>query len=125
MSISRRGFLGVALAAGGTSGLLLVGSGCGGDDDSSGSGGGTGTGGSTGGSCTSDIVSNHGHTLSVSAADISAATDKTYSIKGGSAHDHQVTLTAAHFATLGGGGSVTVTSTDASAHNHSVTVSCG
>jgi hypothetical protein len=103
---------------------LLVGSGCGGDDDNGGSGGGTGTGGSSGGSCSSDIVSNHGHALSVSAADVSAATDKTYSIMGGGAHDHQVTLTASHFATLAGGGSVTVTSTDASAHNHSVTVTC-
>ena len=118
MQISRRGFLGAALAAGSGASLLTVGSGCGSDDDS-------GSGGSSAKSCSSDITSNHGHTLSVSAADISAGQDKTYNIKGGSPHDHQVTVTAAHFSTLSGGGSVSVTSSTDAGHSHPVTITCG
>jgi hypothetical protein len=66
------------------------------------------------------------HTLMVPAADITAGTEKMYNIQGESAHPHTVTLTAAHFATLAGGGSVTVTSTSngTPAHTHMVTVSC-
>lgn len=88
-----------------------------------------GAGGSTGGSggatgCSADIVSNHGHQLNVSEADIAAGVDKTYDIQGGAGHAHSVTVTAAHFASLGDGGSVSLTSTNALGHEHSITVSC-
>lgn len=71
----------------------------------------------------SSIGSNHGHTLSVSAADVNAGIEKTYGIQGSSTHNHQVTVTANHFATLAGNQSVSITST-AAGHTHSVTISC-
>lgn len=89
-----------------------------------------GAGGSTGGSggaasgCSADIVGNHSHVLNVSEADIAAGVDKTYDIQGGAGHAHSVTVTAAHFASLGDGGSVSLTSTNALGHEHSITVSC-
>lgn len=119
MKLSRQEFLRGALAAAGSA-IALAGSsaGCGGDDD--GGGGGNG-----GGACSSTIDANHGHTLSVSQADVDAGQPKTYSIKGSSAHDHQVSLTAAHFADLKAGKQVFVTSTTTTAHEHNVGVKCG
>jgi hypothetical protein len=70
------------------------------------------------------IGSNHGHSLVVPPADVAAAVGKTYSIKGGSGHDHLVTLSASHFATLAAGRSVTVGSSNVGGHTHSVTVTC-
>jgi hypothetical protein len=70
------------------------------------------------------IANNHGHTLTVPSADVAAATDKTYSIKGSAMHDHQVAVTAAQFATLASGGLVNIVSTNAFGHAHSVTVIC-
>lgn len=90
--LSRKDFLRSALAAAGAAlGLGATNSGCGGDDDGGGGGGSTG-------SCSSSMTNNHGHTLSVSAADLEAAQQKTFSIKGSSSHDHEVMLTANHFA---------------------------
>lgn len=83
-----------------------------------------GTGGGGGDSCEASIVGNHGHQLVVSAADLDAGVDKTYDITGDALHAHSVTVTAADFATLAGGGSVTLTSSDGAAHNHSITVTC-
>lgn len=82
----------------------------------------------TGGNClvngtSSSIAGNHGHTLTVSQADVSAGVDKTYSIQGGALHDHSVTITAAQFTTLQGNTSVTATSS-VTGHTHVVTVSC-
>lgn len=70
-----------------------------------------------------EISGNHGHVLAVSVADIEAGVDRTYDIQGDSAHNHTVTLTAAHFAMLADGASIQVTSSNAG-HVHSVTVSC-
>ncbi len=72
----------------------------------------------------SQIENNHGHTLIVSIADITAGAQKSFDITGSSAHPHEITLTAAHFATLAGGGSVTVDSTTDASHSHEVVVSC-
>lgn len=71
----------------------------------------------------SSIGSNHGHTLSVSAADVTSGIEKIYDIQGSSVHSHQVTVTAAHFVTLASNQSVVITSTSAG-HTHSVTISC-
>ena len=49
---------------------------------------------------------------------------QTYDITGTATHGHTVTLSAADFTTLMGGGSVTVNSTSDSAHTHAVTVRC-
>jgi hypothetical protein len=70
------------------------------------------------------ISANHGHQLTVPAADVTAQVAKTYSIKGASGHDHLVTITAAQFAQLGAGQAVTVASTNSAGHTHSVTVRC-
>jgi len=71
----------------------------------------------------SSISSNHGHTFSVPAADVSNGTAKTYDIQGSSPHTHQVMVTSDNFATLASNNSVSVIST-ASGHTHSVTISC-
>jgi hypothetical protein len=103
-----RGSLGVCVA-----GVLTAA--CGGDDDD---------GGGDTGACNAAIATNHGHSMSVSAADETAAVDKTYSIQGSSAHNHTVELTAQHFADLAAGKVVVVTSSTDAAHSHDVTVTC-
>lgn len=76
------------------------------------------------GGTASAITGNHGHSLSVSAADVSAGTEKTYSIQGASSHQHMVTVTSSDFGNLGLNQSITKTSTSDSGHTHSVTISC-
>jgi hypothetical protein len=138
---------GSAGGAGGSGGSTGGRGGSGGAGGSTGGAGGStgGTGGSTGGTGGSTagtagtggsecadpaetIAANHPagmeHTLTVPPADVTAGTEKTYSIMGNSLHTHSITLTAANFTTLQGGGSVTVASTTGAAHTHMVTVSC-
>src|SRR5688572_20150697 len=83
---------------------------------------GGGDGGPTGGSpvivATSTTVNGHQHTASVPEADTSSTADRTYESSLTLGHTHQVTLTAANFATLAAGGSVTVTSSSAEGHAH-------
>ncbi|MCA9626406.1 MAG: hypothetical protein KC766_02015, partial [Myxococcales bacterium] len=107
---------------GGSGGTGNGGSGGTGNGGSGGATGGSGGTGSTG--CGVTFATNHGHVLMVSQADVDAAADKTYDIMGSSMHTHSVTLTAADFGTLAGGGSVTVTSTTAVGHEHSITILC-
>ncbi len=109
----------------GTGGTGTGGTGTGGT--STGGTGGTGTGGAGGAppaGCEETIATNHGHVLVVTPDDVAAGVDKTYDIMGSSMHAHQVTLTAADFTTLAGGGTVTTTSTTSSAHSHGITVIC-
>lgn len=70
------------------------------------------------------IGTNHGHTLTVPAADVTAAQPRTYDITGSSPHAHSVSLTAAHFAMLAQGMTVTVNSSSGAAHIHAVTIRC-
>lgn len=71
------------------------------------------------------IGTNHGHTMAVSKADVMAGVDKTYDIKGASAHFHNVTVTAAMFAMLQQNTTVmTVSDVGDSAHTHAITVVC-
>lgn len=70
------------------------------------------------------ISANHGHSLTVPKADITAAATKTYSIQGTSSHAHQVTITAAQFALLKSGQTFTVTSSSVFSHVHTVKVAC-
>lgn len=152
MKITRKEFLQSTLAIGaGIAGMGLAG--CsddtgggpdtgGGGTDSGGGGSDTGGGGSdtggggtdTGGGATdtgsgqachdSNITNNHGHSLTVPRADVTAAAEKTYSIKGTAGHDHKITLSATDFGTLGNNKTVTKTSTSGGGHTHDVTVSC-
>jgi hypothetical protein len=104
-----RGSLGVCVA-----GVLTTA--CGGDDEDP-----AGDGGS---SCKAAVATNHGHTMSVSSAELMAGADRTYDIQGSSAHHHTVALTAAHFADLEAGKVVVVTSSTDAGHSHDVTVTC-
>lgn len=117
MKITRKDFLRTGLAAAGAV-MGVSGVACGGDDDDGGGGGGGN------GSCSSDITPSHGHTLAVSAADISAGVDKTYEITGSADHGHTAIVTAADFADLKGGKPVSITSSSTAGHNHSITVTC-
>ena len=76
-------------------------------------------------SCT--IKDNHVHSphvLEVTSAEIAAGVDKVYDIMGAATHNHQVTVTAADFATLAGGGTVMIQSTVEICHSHLCTISC-
>lgn len=70
------------------------------------------------------IGANHGHTMTVPAADIVAGVEKTYQIQGASAHPHTVTISAAQFTMLQANTTIMVVSSNDSAHTHTVTVSC-
>ena len=76
------------------------------------------------GSASAAIGSNHGHAITVSAADVNAGVEKTYPIQGSSQHPHSVTLTAANFTTLRTTGTLMVMSTQDAGHRHAVTVTC-
>jgi hypothetical protein len=70
------------------------------------------------------INGNHGHTLTIPAADVSAGAERTYDITGTSPHSHMVTVSAANMATLAANGTVQVTSTSGSAHTHTISIRC-
>ncbi len=73
---------------------------------------------------TAVIATNHGHAIMVDGADIIAGVEKTYDIRGGSNHPHDVVVTAAMFAMLKNGTPIMVTSSVTGGHTHLVTVSC-
>jgi len=70
------------------------------------------------------IGGNHGHSLTVSKADVDAGTAKTYDITGSSGHSHNVTVSSSNFASLKDNTSVNIDSTSGDGHTHSITVSC-
>ncbi|WP_420583180.1 hypothetical protein [Reichenbachiella sp.] len=70
------------------------------------------------------IGSNHGHSLTVSKADVDAGTAKTYDITGSSGHSHSVTVSSTNFTSLKDNSSVNIDSTTGDGHTHSITVSC-
>jgi hypothetical protein len=72
------------------------------------------------------ISANHGHVLTIPAADVDSTINITYSIAGVSGHVHNVTLTPADFAMIKAKTPVTITSTlgGSPTHTHDVTVNC-
>ena len=116
MDITRKHFLGVALGSG--AGLWL--SGCGGG------GYGGGSGGTPSSSCGATIATNHGHTLTITVADLDSTADKVYDISGTAGHAHSVALTLAQLAALKAGTAVNVTSSSATSdgHTHAISASC-
>ncbi len=119
MKLTRKDFLKTGLAAAGVVVGLPTAAGCGGSDDNSGSGGGGS------GSCSAKIEGNHGHSMNVTAADLSAGAVKTYDIKGTATHTHDVVLSANDFSNLQNGQPANVSSTQApDGHSHSITVTC-
>jgi hypothetical protein len=120
MTMTRKEFLRTLVGAGvGAAGVAAI-AGCGGDD-----GGGT-TADAAPPSCASPaavVEANHGHVMMVSMADVTAGAAKTYNIMGTATHDHTVMITAAQFAQLASGGTLTLTSSN-TIHTHTVTVMC-
>jgi hypothetical protein len=79
------------------------------------------------GGTAASITGNHGHILSVPAADFSSGTSHSYSIMGSAAHDHEITLTSQQLTDIAAGMSVEVQSSESavpSVHSHAVTVTC-
>ena len=70
------------------------------------------------------ISANHGHSITVSKADVAAGVEKQYDISGSATHDHSVTVTEGNFATLATNQQISVTSTTGGGHTHSVSISC-
>jgi hypothetical protein len=117
VKLTRKDFLKTGLAAAGAV-VGIGGTACGGDDDGGGGGGGNS-------SCTTDITSNHGHSMSVAPADVDAGVAKTYTLSTANGHSHDVLVSPANFSTLKGGSSVSVTSSAAGdGHTHPITISC-
>ena len=66
--------------------------------------------------------SGHQHIFIIDCSDLTAGADKTYTALGLSArHTHPVTITASQFATINGGGTVTIMTVDQ--HPHTWTIS--
>jgi hypothetical protein len=79
------------------------------------------------------IAENHVHSpheVTVTSGEVSASAEKIYDIMGAATHTHSITVSAADFATLKGGGLVMITSTEGmlfgsnEPHTHVVTLSC-
>jgi hypothetical protein len=130
--INRTEFLRAALGLAGV-GIGAAGLAACSNDNGYGGGPAAGSGGTTGGGLTNacdthpptdTIGSNHGHVLTVTSADAAAGVDKTYDIMGAATHTHSVTITAAMFAMLETGATVTTSSTVNSGHDHAITVVC-
>jgi hypothetical protein len=101
--------------------VTLVVHACGGDDSQGGNGGG-------GPNCSDGIdaviSSNHGHDLSIPAADFDTGESKTYSIQGTSTHNHSITLSAQDFTDLQAGKKIAKDSSNDAGHAHSLQISC-
>ena len=74
--------------------------------------------------CSDMIAGNHGHELTVDAADLDGTMTKVYDIRGSAGHTHSVTLTVANLQSLKSGTAVTVTSSDEPGHSHAISISC-
>ena len=117
-SITRREFtLEWALAM--LAGVAITVSGCGSDSPSSPT---TNTGGGSGsGNVSGDVSANHGHTATVTAAEITAGGTLSLNIMGSATHPHTVILSASQVQQIGARQRVAVTSTTEESHNHTVT----
>ena len=100
--------------------VVLLSQACGGGGDSPAgpSVGPSGTG------CRDTIAANHGHVLSIAAADLDSTTDKVYDIQGNADHTHGVTLSVAQLRALKAGMPVSVVTSTTLAHEHSVSIQC-
>ena len=81
----------------------------------------SGTGTSTVSDKSGTISSNHGHTATVTGAQLQAGGAVTLHIQGSSGHDHTVDLAAGEVGQIAGGTRVTKNSSTDSGHSHSVT----
>ena len=122
-SISRKAFC--ARLAGGAAVLLVQA--CGGGGDSSSNevpNPAPVPGPKPGAACTDTIAANHGHVLTIATADLDSLIPTVYNIQGGAVHNHVVTLALADLRALKAGTAVTVISSNAAGHEHSISILC-
>lgn len=67
------------------------------------------------------VSANHGHTVVVTAAQLTAGNGLNLGIRGSSNHSHAISLTGAQVVSIRDGARVSVTSTVDDAHDHTVT----
>ncbi len=70
------------------------------------------------------VSSNHGHSISVSKADIEAGVTKQYNIQGSSNHSHSVTVSESDFTSLKSNQQIQLATSSGGGHTHSVIISC-
>ncbi len=97
-------------------GAVLTISGCGGGSSSPSSPSTPGSGDRTG-----SISANHGHTATVTAAQLNAGNGLTLDIRGSSSHPHTVTLSGSEVSSIRNGSRVSKESSNDDAHTHTVT----
>src|SRR5262245_39853447 len=103
-------------------GATITISGCGDDNDNPGTGpSGGGGGGGTQGDEVGSISANHGHTVSVTSAQITAGSALTATLTTGNGHTHTISLTGAQVVSIGQNQQVSVVSTTDAGHDHTVT----
>jgi hypothetical protein len=99
--------------------ITIVGSGCGSSNSSpTGPSGGTGTG---SGDKAGVISNNHGHTATITAAELMAGNAVNVQLTLGSGHTHQLALTANQVAAVAANQKVSGESTTDNGHSHTVT----
>ncbi|HUS67540.1 MAG TPA: hypothetical protein VMZ28_23545 [Kofleriaceae bacterium] len=116
--MTRKSFLTLLVKTTAAAAVIPVVAACGGGGDDDGGGGADAAPG-----CEEQIAGNHGHNLMVTQADIDAGVDKEYTLAGSAGHMHMLTITAAQFASLASGESITATSSFTTTHMHTVTIS--
>jgi VCBS repeat-containing protein len=73
------------------------------------------------GGATGTISANHGHTATITSAQLTAGGAVTLNIQGNATHPHTVSVTAAQVGQIASRQQVTVTSTTEDGHSHTVT----
>jgi hypothetical protein len=111
--LSRREFT-VEWALAILAGATITITGCGDDDD-------PGTGPSGQGDEVGTISANHGHSVTITAAQITTGGALTPTLTTGNGHTHTISLTAAQVVSIGQNQRVSVDSTTNDGHNHTVT----
>jgi len=125
-TVSRREFS-VAAALAALSGVAITISSCGGGGSPTGGSGASGgdgyggEGGTSSGTKTGVVSSNHGHRAVIVAAQLSAAAEIALDIRGDSDHPHTVMLTAAEVGSIAASQRVSKESSSDAGHSHTVT----
>lgn len=116
IKINRREFLKwTAMAAAGLSVSANIGCESGGDDDDD-----SGDSGSTVTDLSGSIGSNHGHSVTMTAAQQTAGAAVTLTLSSGNGHTHSVSFTAEEVQTIAAGGTASSGSSTDGGHDHSV-----
>jgi len=68
-----------------------------------------------------NVSANHGHTATVTSAQLTSSSDVVLNIRGSATHPHTVVISMAELSQIAGGTRVTKTSSVDDAHSHVVT----